>query len=91
MRKSLKGGIKNLNGLELIRFSTPRDYTDRHIPEILKVSDKKAKKTALGGRFSSGFILAGSGQYGFTNQILDIVGIGLAQFGNFLSVFQGRF
>ena len=49
MRKSLKGGIKNLNGLELIHFSTPRDYTDRHIPAILKVSDKKAKKTALGG------------------------------------------
>ena len=35
-------------------------------------------------------VTGGSGQYGFADQVLDIVGVGLAQFGDLLRVFHGR-
>ena len=48
------------------------------------------KKTALGGAVWIRLVTGGSGQYGFADQVLDIVGVGLAQFGDLLRVFHGR-
>ena len=35
MKKSLKGGIKNLNGLLLTLFSTLRDYTTARLSSVM--------------------------------------------------------
>ena len=55
-----------------------------------RITGKQAKKTALGGAVWIRLVTGGSGQYGFADQVLDIVGVGLAQFGDLLRVFHGR-
>ena len=54
--------------------------------ELWQTGKKNRPRGAVWVRFVTG----GSGQDGFADQVLDIAGVGFAQFGDLLRVFHGR-